>query len=277
VPDTTNQRYDIAIKTRVSAADMAKAREGTVRSDGRGQDPYLFHTVNGKEYKTKLSTLRGDYRTSDGTVGSKLRLWDKRDFIPSPTDIFQERLYAIQWMRPSKSGRGEEYEVRSVSESDWKRERIVESYISEHLADWQTKGWVPDMRIEPGYNTDQPIRERGWTYWHHLFNPRQLLVGALLNQFSDAQLKLGFARVLNCNSRLSRFTIGGSGAAMVTGAFDNQALNTLINYGCRGMRYALDIADGDYKSFELDPAVTQKISCHSAEKLAVTNDPRNGS
>ena len=31
------------------------------------------------------------------------------------------------------------------------------------------------MRIEPGYNTDQPIRERGWTHWHHLLNPRQLL------------------------------------------------------------------------------------------------------
>ncbi len=133
------------------------------------------------------------------------------------------------------------------------------------------------MRIEPGYNTDQPIWERGWTYWHHLFNPRQLLVGGLLNQFRCAELKLGFARVLNCNSRLSRFTIGGSGAAMVTGAFDNQALNTLFNYGCRGMRYALDIADADYKSFELNTKITHTIACHSAQSIDVNNEVyRNG-
>ena len=35
---------------------------------------------------------------------------------------------------------------------------------------------VPDMEIEPGAKTDEPIRTRGWTYWHHLFNPRQLLL-----------------------------------------------------------------------------------------------------
>lgn len=272
VPDPVNQRYDIAIRTGVSAAEMAKAREGTVQSDGRGQDPYLVHIVNGTEFRTKLSTLRGDYRTSEGVVGNKLRMWDKSDFKPRPEDIFQERLYAVQWMRSSKSGRGEEYEVRAIGESDLLRERIVEAYISEHVIDWQGRGWLPDMRIEQGYNTRQPIWERGWTHWHHLFNPRQLLVGGLLNQFSGAQLKLGVARMLNCNSRLSRFTIGGSGAAMVTGAFDNQALNTLINYGCRGMRYALDIAGADYKSFELDAAITFRIECHSVEDLTVSNE-----
>ncbi len=272
VPDPANQRYEIAIRVGVSAAEMAAARGGTVRSDGRGQDPYLVHTVNGTEYRTKLSTLRGDYRTADGSVGNKVRMWEKGDFKARPTDLFQERLYAIQWMRPTKSGRGEEYQVRSVTDSDLKRERIVEDYVAKHFAQWQEQGWIPDMRIEPGEKTDEPIRTRGWTHWHHLFNPRQLLVGALLNQFSDAELKLGFARVLNCNSRLSRFTIGGSGAAMVTGVFDNQALNTLINYGCRGMRYALDIADADYKSFAFDSTLTCGVSAHSAEQLSGIND-----
>jgi putative DNA methylase len=272
IPNAPSQRYDIAIRTGVSNAEMVEARQGTVHTDGPGRDPYLVHTLGGIEHRTKLSTLRGDYRIAGGTIGNKLRMWAKSDFKPKPMDIFQERLYAIQWMRPTKSGRGEEYEVRAVGESDLERERIVEDYIGRYLSEWQAKGWVPNMRIEPGYNTDQPIRERGWTYWHHLFNPRQLLVGGLLNQFSGAELKLGFARVLNCNSRLSRFTIGGSGAAMVTGAFDNQALNTLINYGCRGMRYALDIADADYKSFELSQKVAYNIACHSAEQLSTHND-----
>ena len=272
VPDPESTRYDIAIRTGVSSEAMAEARTGTVRSDGRGQDPFLVHTVNGTEYRTKLSTLRGDYRTAEGDVGNRLRMWQKGDFKPTPEDLFRERLYAIQWMRPSRTGRSEIYEVRAINEFDLMRERIVEDYVAEHFSAWQENGLLPDMRIEPGAETSRLLRERGWTHWHHLFNARQLLVGALLNQLSGADLKLGLARVLNCNSRLSRFTIGGSGAAMVTGAFDNQALNTLINYGCRGMRYSLDIADTQYRSFPFPHGVSHKIGCHSAEQLNSTND-----
>ena len=51
------------------------------------------------------------------------------------------------------------------------------------------KGWVPDMRIEvggpPRYQGLDLIRARGWTHWHHLFNPRQLLVGGLVNQLQQ--------------------------------------------------------------------------------------------
>ena len=71
-PTRDNQRYDIDIRTSVSASEMAKARKGTVQNEGRGQDPYLIHTVNGTEYRTKLSTLRGDYRSPEGVVGNKL-------------------------------------------------------------------------------------------------------------------------------------------------------------------------------------------------------------
>ena len=28
---------------------------------------------------------------------------------------------------------------------------------------------MPDMAIERGEKTDEPIRTRGWTHWHHLF------------------------------------------------------------------------------------------------------------
>ena len=51
-----------------------------------------------------------------------------------------------------------------------KEKHKVEQFVEENLLRWQKQGLVPDMAIEPGYNTDQPIRERGWTYWHHLFN-----------------------------------------------------------------------------------------------------------
>ena len=64
----------------------------------------------------------------------------------------------------------------AVTEEDLARERQVEQIVAENIAQWQQQGLVPDMAIEPGDKTDEPIRERGWTYWHHLFNARQLHV-----------------------------------------------------------------------------------------------------
>ena len=66
----------------------------------------MIHTVDGVEYRTKISTLRGDYRKPDGNNGNRFRLWEKLDFKPRPDDIFQERLYCIQWMRPRRRARG---------------------------------------------------------------------------------------------------------------------------------------------------------------------------
>ncbi|MDI3462387.1 MAG: hypothetical protein OJF50_001208 [Nitrospira sp.] len=106
VPDAKRKRYDVAIRSGVSAAALEAAENGTVRSDGRGQDPYLIHTVDGREYRTKISTLRGDYRKGDGINGNRLRLWDKQDFKPRPEDIFQERLYCVQWMAPRRKAGG---------------------------------------------------------------------------------------------------------------------------------------------------------------------------
>src|SRR5207342_1415290 len=79
VPDKKHRRYDIRVRTGVSADDLAKAVKGTVRTDGCGQDPYLLHVVDGVEYRTKISTLRGDYRKPDGSTGNQLRRWEKSD------------------------------------------------------------------------------------------------------------------------------------------------------------------------------------------------------
>ncbi|AVX31523.1 putative DNA methylase [Carboxydocella thermautotrophica] len=272
VPDPANKRYDIIIRSGVTEKELAEAEKGTVRTDGRGQDPYMVHTVDGIEYHTKISTLRGDYRKDDGSTGNKLRLWEKDDFKPRPDDIFQERLYAIQWMRPKKKGKGYEYEFRSVMEADLERERIVEEYIAKNLAEWQDKGWIPDMRIEPGYNTRQPIWERGWTYWHHLFNPRQLLVAGLINKYTGAHVKFGMTQVMNCNSRLSRWDNSGGGGGIVKGVFDNQALNTLFNYGCRGIGYASSFLNQDYKSFPFFKDLATQVGCHPADQLSTDND-----
>ncbi len=271
VPDPKRKRYDISVRTGVSADELAKAAKGTVRTDGRGQDPYLLHTVNGLEYRTKISTLRGDFRNHDGSTGNKLRLWDRSDFKPRPDDIFQERLYAIHWMRPKKTGKSFDYEFRAVTADDLKREGIVEKFVGEHFAEWQDTGWIPDMRIEPGAETTRLFRERGWTHWHHLFNPRQLLVNGLINRYAaTAALKFGVNQAVNWNSKLSQWH-SSPGVDAVNHTFYNQALNTFFNHGTRSSHYIANQIALDCKSFPLAD-ITTAVRCQPADSLGTEND-----
>ncbi len=272
VPDPQNQRYDIAIRSGVSDEEMTAAEKGTVQSAGRGQDPYMVHTVGSTEYRTKISTLRGDYRRPDGNTGNRLRPWEKHQFKPQADDIFQERLYCVQWMRPKVGRRSDEYEFRAVAPEDVARERTVDEFISQHLTEWQDKGWIPDMRIEPGDETERLYRERGWTYWHHLFNPRQLMLAGLVNRRSDAKLKFGLSQSLNNSSRSSRWHPGGGGGGLTAGIFDNQALNTLFNYGCRGSEYAANFLKQPYKNFPLGDNLSLTVVAAPADQTAEESD-----
>jgi putative DNA methylase len=272
IPNEKKKRYEIRVRAGVTKEELMDAEKGTVRSDGRGQDPYIVHIVNGTEYRTKISTIRGDYRKEDGSSGNQLRLWEKNDFKPRLDDIFQERLYAIQWVRPKKNGKGEELEFRTVTEDDEKREQIAEEFLSSHLTEWQEKGWIPDMRIESGEKTDEPIRTRGWTYWHHLFNPRQLILLGLVNRFSPAYLKPAFFQLVQHNSKLSLWDNSGGGRAAVKHVFYNQALNTLYNYGCRALSNSLPILLANYKSFPLINETRRVVESIPAEQITVEND-----
>src|SRR5690606_29058185 len=92
VADPKLQRFEIEVVTGVSAKELKSAESGTV------QDGDMVYMLNGKTYRTPIKTLRGDYRKENGSTGNRLRLWEKSDFKPRPNDIFQERLYAIQWI-----------------------------------------------------------------------------------------------------------------------------------------------------------------------------------
>jgi putative DNA methylase len=149
---------------------MKAASQGTVREGN------LVYELDGKIYITPIKTLRGDYRDADGNTGNKLRHWRKLDFKPRPDDVFQERLFCIHWItRESLNRPRKDTFFAAVTESDAERERKVEAIVAENLERWQKDGLVPDMAIESGDKTDEPIRTRGWMYWHHLFSPRDLL------------------------------------------------------------------------------------------------------
>jgi putative DNA methylase len=266
VPDQQNKRYEIQILSGRSDTEMSAAADGTI-SGG-----WVTHSPDGKStYRVKIDTIRGDY-TENGQNKNRLRLWEKEDFTPRPDDIFQERLYCIQWMKQEPKGKEFDLEYRSVTEADLDREQDVIARVHKHLAKWQDKGIIPDMVIESGYNTDQPIRERGWTHWHHLFNPRQLLYFAILHENGPKSpewsgVSVFFAKSLEWGSRLSRWNPGWSKPEQV---FYNQALNTFYNYGCRSYAFLSEIITNDVKSIGLNSSCSVKN--HQAEEISEEND-----
>lgn len=276
VPDVRAKRYDVVVRSGVSEKELAAAEKGTIGREGRFGEAYLTHRVAGVEYKTRISTLRGDYEKPDGTIANRLRLWERLDFTPHPDDLLQERLYCVQWKRPKGAGRGEEYEFRSVGPSDLAREEVVREFVARHLAHWQAEGCVPDMRIEvggpPRYQGLDLVRARGWTHWHHLFTPRQLLIAALVNQRSGASLKFGLMNVLNWSSRLSVWGTMDGGGGSVKNTFMNQALNTLFNYGSRAFDSCKGLLEFSSPLFPMQP--TQRIVIESTPcgKVTTNND-----
>jgi len=177
-----------------------------------------------------IEALRG----SDG-----LRRWTNDDVVPRPNDVFQERLYCIRWINESGERR-----YAAPEEADLAREAKVLELLRERFAEWQREGFIPSKAIVSGYNSDQPIRERGWTHWHHLFTPRQLLTHGLLAyyfaRYSDRKLAaasmLNLGRLADWDSRLSCWLSSKSQIGGGKNTFLNQALNTLFNYSTRPFR-----------------------------------------
>lgn len=278
IPVMDEKRYDIRISYVKSEQEMNTATRGTI------QDGYVVHSPDGvTHYRTRVKTIRGDYRKGEENR-NRLRLWGKSDFLPSLEDVFQERLYCIQWMRKKKTGSKFDYEFRLVTEADLEREQKVITYVQDHLMEWQEKGYIPDMVIEKGYNTDQPIRERGWTHWHHLFNPRHLLyLGVIKKNVNNAFLYPLLPSLLDFSSKLSRWTTSnariakdGSGKRIggasnnTSNVFYNQALNTLYNWGCRSLLDLFAVLDKPIKSVPFTSKTM--VANGSASELQTEND-----
>lgn len=269
VPDYAAKRFDIVLKDGASAMEFAAAKKGTVTNDG-----YLVYRLapvpgeEPQEWRITISRLRGDGEgavRTDGSRDNRLRPWGIDEFEPrkpvwvanAPSvfpgtsagawvggDVWQERLYAIQWVDAEDLAAGRHHPrsvFRAPDADDLLREHQVSNLVARQLAHWQAAGCIPTLQIERGDKTDEPIRTRGWTHWHHLFTARQLLYLA----FVRSQLRSGldllyFANVLNFWSRLCGVHPRSEGSGRDTcldRVFINQALNTLYNYGCRASLY----------------------------------------
>ena len=207
-----------------SEAKQFKAKKGSTVSNSRVVDPF------NASRSWSLEALRGP---------EGLRRWCNDDVIPRSEDVFQERLYCIRWVNSQGERR-----YAAPDANDLKRESKVVNLLRERFNDWQNKGFIPSSQIQSGYNTDQPIRERGWTHWHHFFTPRQLLVHGLISEISSELAKttvtqvgclLGICRMANWNSRACAWMWHGTNEKGDQ-TFNNQALNTLASYSGRAPR-----------------------------------------
>lgn len=223
VPDEANKRYGIEIHVGVSDTDMQAARNsGTVQN-------------------SRLVPPDGGPSTPIEAIRRHLRLWENDDITPRPDDVFQERLYCIRWVETYLDIKGREQtrrHYRAPIAEDFQREDRVLTLLKERFHNWQLRGYVPSRRIESGTKTDEPIRTRGWTHWHHLFSPRQLLTMGLFqemssenssNKLSKVAFALGVARCSDWNSKLCRWDSSAANEK-VAQTFSNQALNTLFTY-----------------------------------------------
>jgi len=241
IPDPNKKRFDIEVVNGASKAEMLQAAKGTI------QNGAMVYQIDNQSYSTAIKTLRGDYR--DNGTKNNLRPWEKLDFKPRSNDLFQERLYAIQWISKETLNEARQRTFyASVTVDDLEREQEVEKLVCDNLAQWQYEGLVPDSQIEAGSETTRLTRERGWTYWHHLFGPRHLLINALFSKYlkKDPTGCLLLPNILDNNCKLCQWLPSqGGGLGGPKHLFVNQTFNTFWNYPVR--------ATSSYKTLVFKP------------------------
>lgn len=237
-PDHENKRYIIDIIENADNQTFVKAKKGTL------QNSRLICPETAQEFP--ISSIRGDNSVKGKTIYG-LRMWENEDLIPHPQDTFQERLYCIRYIETYLDEKGESKTRRhfkTPDNYDIEREQKVFSLIESHFNEWQNEGFLPSSVIPEGLKTEEPKRTRGWTHWHHLFNPRQLLFLGLLSKnslnFSDTiscvNNLISIGNMADYNCKLCRWNPGISkGPGSTEQNFYNQAFNAHYNYGTRAV------------------------------------------
>lgn len=243
VPDKTRKRFDF--KVRYGGEGFSEAAKGTKQGLEIVCPEALWKLLH-RQGKTSNATRSIKINTLIANHGG-LRKWEKTDIVPREEDFYGERHYCVRWLKPAKRNNDgekvgrDEFVYREPSDLDLRMEDKIRKRVQSHLDEWQKTGWIPNWRIQDGEKTREVIRTRGWTYWHHLYTPRQLLMAAEYSQRIAklpkdlrAATTLNIGLLLNYNSRLCHWHEKAGGGVGSTGrVFYNQALNTFPNYPAR--------------------------------------------
>jgi adenine-specific DNA methylase len=293
-PDDVFQERLYCVRWVLPALDEVLAEEQRLRNEGstteqanqvermiQGLMPFLA-----TEERSELAELRArDWWAEDAELAAATADLEEAANNPDTPKArvkeLKERWRLLNEPVAARRGRVAELSARipnrlyqGVQQADLEREAKVLELLRERFAEWQAQGYIPSRRIEPGDKTDEPIRTRGWTHWHHLFLPRQLLThGLFLCRISELAAErssseyddvyaievaglLGLARCTDWNSRLSRWWTD-SGHEKVVQVFSNQALNTLFSFGCRAM---ITLSDSWFLNLANDRALSHDKS-----------------
>lgn len=247
--NAAKNNFDIDIVQNASADQIQQSEKMVTVKDGGLWCPHCKNA-------TPIAVLRHDNTTAEGKAVYGLRLWEANEFVPRIDDVLQERLYAIKYLQKNNRKTWEQFLKKPAPATDstygtvhystptiqdlLREEKVIELLI-DRFENWQVKGYLPSAMIQAGDKTDEPIRTRGWQYWHQLFNPRQLLQNGLLAEkldliSSDSNTKvlgvIGLNRIADYHSKLCRWNTRRDHIAQT---FYNQALNTLENYAAKGI------------------------------------------
>ena len=223
VPDHANKRYDIRVISDASDVQMAMAKKGTVVNQYLVPPPT---PENPSPHPTHMSKLRD--RHDDG---AGLRVWKADDLMPHAGDFYQERIYCVRW---TDSQGKRHYE--GVTVADVAREERALLLLKERWHAWQAAGFVPSETIKTGQELYKPSGTRGWTHWHQLFTPRQLLTNGLfaeaISRSKAPRELLGLVgKVAELNAKMTGWHPGRD---IPDHVFTGQSLSPIYNFAVRG-------------------------------------------
>lgn len=267
-PNHGLKRFDIAVKSNASPEEIETASTGTIL------DGSVVYQLDGRRFSTPIKSIRGDRKGEAGKTINNVRPWASNDIAPRHDDIFQERLYCIQWIRASSlSAKSYDTYFSAPDEADLQREQKANNIVKEKLLAWMENGIIPSSEIIPGgpprYQGKSLVLNQGWTMWHHLFNPRQLLTLALFRQRVSALTAPYFLKLVDHNSKLCRWN-PGYGNDKLENALYNQAFNACYSFGGRGFLYLLNHFDTIGRRGHIKGEYV--INCLDAREVSTSSD-----
>ena len=254
VPDEKNKRYEIEIISGATVDEMRQAK------------------ASGTVVDFRLVPPNGGPSSPIESLSRHLRMWERDDICPRPDDVFLDRLFCVRWveiyyehdlgqkvveltkavaealsdfdelLKRGKLKRKRRRHYRGVTQCDLEREQKVLDLIRDRLVSWQRQGYVPSRSIERGKDINRPTNARGWTHWHHFFNPRQLLINGLfaecasqlpLSPSQQAGCLLGVGRIADWNSRESRWDSSAANEKGTQTFYKPSLATPVFNYCCR--------------------------------------------